>query len=168
MRREQLRDTRTSLPHRSSAGHGTLARWVPRAAYRTILSYWERTTIYHQAERHKGCSPVPSVSHVLMTAPGMGSPPVVSTRPSTNIYSPVPSDAIDSPNRTAGAVNVKRVRIPRPRMQEEENGEGILRTVWCILGEKRAQKAALCRVPNSGVVEPVDEGRHTKRIREYI
>jgi hypothetical protein len=45
-------------------------------------------------------SPVLSVSHVLITAPGTGSPRVLSTRPSTYIYSPFPSDAIDSPVET--------------------------------------------------------------------
>lgn len=50
-------------------------------------------------------SPLSSVSHVSMTAPGMGSPLEVSTRPSTYMYSPFPSDAIDSPSGTVDAIS---------------------------------------------------------------
>jgi len=42
------------------------------------------------------------------------------------------------------------------------------RTIGRILGEKRAQEAALRRVPNSGVVERLDEGRRAKHVREIF
>lgn len=41
--------------------------------------------------------PLSSVSQVSMTASGIGFPLVESTLPSTNMYSPLPSDAIESP-----------------------------------------------------------------------
>jgi hypothetical protein len=40
--------------------------------------------------------------HVSMTAPGMGSLLELSTQPSTYMYSPFPSNAIDSPSGTVG------------------------------------------------------------------
>jgi hypothetical protein len=108
MRREQSRETRTSPPRQSSAGHDTLVLCVPHAAYRTILRVWEPYIIRRKDTDTSECrSPLSFVSHVSMTAPGMGSPPVVSTRPSTNIYSPFPSDAIESPYRTEGTVNAE-------------------------------------------------------------
>ena len=51
-------------------------------------------------------SPSLSVSHVPMTAPGMGSKLEVSTRPSTPMYSKFSSDAIDSPSGTVDATTV--------------------------------------------------------------
>ena len=39
-------------------------------------------------------------------------------------------------------------------------------TVWCVLGEERAQDAALRRVPDRGVVERVDESGDAQHVRE--
>ena len=50
-------------------------------------------------------------------------------------------------------------------MEREREREG-LRTVWCILGEEWAQKAALGCIPDSGIVELVDEGRNAEHVRE--
>lgn len=71
------------------------------------------TTVTRQSEEREdvermiietSLSPLSSVSHVSMTAPGMGSPLEVRTRPSTYMYSPFPSDAIDSPSGTVDAI----------------------------------------------------------------
>ena len=67
--------------------------------------------VYRQQKDERmieSCSPLSSVSHVSMTAPGTGCPPVVSTRPSTYMYSPFPSDAIDSPNGTVDATKKEK------------------------------------------------------------
>ena len=51
-------------------------------------------------------SPSLSVSHVPVTAPGMGSTLEVSTRPSIPMYSKFPSDAVDSPSGTVDVTTV--------------------------------------------------------------
>ena len=51
----------------------------------------------HLNQRH---APFESVSHVSMLALGIGVPSVLKIRPSTYMYSPLPSEAIDSPNST--------------------------------------------------------------------
>jgi len=100
-----------------------------------------------------------------MTAPGMGSPLVVSTRPSTYMYSPFPSDAIDSPIETVADEEWSE-RRHRLGTRVEYGRNGTKRTIGCILSEIWAQEAALRRVPDSGIVERLDEGRHTQHIRE--
>ena len=91
MGRGRLRGIRICPPRPSSADHGTLAQCVPHTGSRTGLKEGggKHTThpLLGQEGTHtfKWYSPVPSVSHVSMTASGMGSPLVVSTRPSTYI-----------------------------------------------------------------------------------
>jgi len=48
-------------------------------------------------------------------------------------------------------------------MAEEMKRE---RTIGRIFAEKRAQEAALRRVPDSGVVEDLDEGSQAEHVRE--
>ena len=42
------------------------------------------------------------------------------------------------------------------------------RTIGCILSEIWAQERALRRVPDSGIVEGLDEGRHAEHIRKRV
>jgi hypothetical protein len=65
--------------------------------------------------------PLSSISHVTMTAPGMGSSLGMSTRPSEPMYSPSPSNAIDSPSGTVDVTGHERRRL---KLKE---GEGMRR-----------------------------------------
>lgn len=112
-----------------------------------------------------------------MTASGMGFPLVESTLPSTNMYSPLPSDAIESPlltmtedevdsqHRALAMLNTVNAGDSATRLSEG-NSKRRGRTIWCILGEERTQHAALRRVAHRWVVERVDKGRNSKDIGE--
>jgi hypothetical protein len=95
-----------------------------------------------------------------MTAPGTGSPPEVSTRPSTYMYSPFPSDAIDSPSKTVDATKKRAMRDG----EDGNHGPDRVLTVWRVLSEEGAQDAALRRVPGWGVVERVDESGDAEHV----
>jgi len=123
-RRGRLRGIRTCPLRQSSACLGSQERGVPCTECHSSLgrerARVERmTTVSRQSEERKSVermivetllSPLSSVSHVSMTAPVMGSPLEVSTRPSTDMYSPFPSDAIDSPSGTVDVISCGPVR----------------------------------------------------------
>ena len=86
----------------------------------------KRMTVELSAEKATGniecChSPLPSISHVTMTAPGMGSSLGMSTRPSTPMYSPSPFDAIDYPSGIVDIAGHER------RTLKLKEGEGMRR-----------------------------------------
>ena len=113
-RRGRQRGTHTFRLCRSRADHGNLGRRDPRTGYRRNLFCG---TPLVSARENGGTdvgtvfrSPLSSASHVSMTAPGIGAPLVSRTCPSTYMYSPFPSDAIDSLCWTAVYVSGKSDR----------------------------------------------------------
>ena len=79
-----------------------------------------------------------------MMASGIGTPSVLKTRPSTYKYSPLPSDAMDSPLPTAVLVHCGTIRVLL-----------VLLTVWSVIGVKRTKYTALRSVADRGVIESV-------------
>jgi len=116
-----------------------------------------------EMEEIECCSPLSSVSHVSMTAPGMGSLLEVSTRPSKYMYSPFPSDAIDSPSGTVGVTGTRDG-------DEVGRGDGMAKTrieptFWCATREEWPQDAALRRLPTGRLMSASTMAEMSERPR---
>ena len=91
---------------------GSLVRGVRSTECRSSLGWEGRVTADRQQKKNGQdpmlLSPLSSISHVSMTARGMGSQLEMSTRASKYMYSPFPSDAIDSPTGTVDRTGHER------------------------------------------------------------
>lgn len=132
------------------------------------LAQSARSTSFHQipmdlsirvegSEKHTCVSynPFPSVSHVSMIAPDIGFPLVSFTEPSTNMYSPLPSEAIEAPFCTDEGT-----------LGEWAPGCGVNQamTFVGVFGVEWAEDCTFCCPWGLCIVDRIDERRYSEGI----